>query len=36
VSGKKLKLKNAQAQSDVDGAFTAAAIPPQGFAIVIV
>ena len=36
VSSKKLKLKNVQAQSDVDGAFTAAGIPAQGFAIVIV
>jgi hypothetical protein len=36
VSGKKLKLKNAQAQADVDGAFAAAAIPAQGFAVVIV
>jgi hypothetical protein len=31
-----LKLKNVQAQSEVDAAFTAAGILPQGFAVVIV
>jgi len=36
VSGKKLKLKKADAQSDVDNAFAAAGILPQGFVIKIV
>jgi hypothetical protein len=36
VSGKKLKLKNVDAQSQVDAALAALAIPPQSFVIRIV
>ena len=36
VSSKKLKLKNVALQSEVDAAFAAAAIPPQGFVVLVV